>query len=143
MENQNFKNHPRYAPGFNFTLLPIVFICMVLSAINAFMHLHDAFFITSLFIPVIFICVFLLALLARTFALKAQSRAIRAEENLRYFVHSGKLLPAGLTINQITALRFAPDAEFVPLVDKASSENMAPAAIKQAIQNWKGDYFRV
>jgi hypothetical protein len=75
--------------------------------------------------------------------LKAQDRAIRAEENLRHYVLTGKLLPTSLTVGQIVALRFAPDAEFPALVNKAATENLPGKAIKASIQNWKADFYRV
>ena len=80
---------------------------------------------------------------ARTFALKAQDRAIRAEENLRHYVLTGKLLPSSLRVGQIVALRFAPDAEFPALVEKAATNNLSGKEIKQSIQNWKADFYRV
>jgi hypothetical protein len=85
----------------------------------------------------------LIAWFSRTFALKAQDRAIRAEENLRHYVLTGKLLPASLRVGQIVALRFAADAEFPALVAKAAAEDLSGKAIKQSIQNWKADYYRV
>ena len=85
----------------------------------------------------------LVAWFTRTFALKAQDRAIRAEENLRHFVLTGKLLPTNLTVGQIVALRFATDAEFPALVEKAATENLTGKEIKESIQNWKADFYRV
>ena len=79
---------------------------------------------------------------ARMFALTVQNRAIRAEENLRYYVLTGKLLPAAIRMSQVIALRFAPDEEFVALVDRAINEKLSSKEIKQAIKNWKGDYHR-
>jgi hypothetical protein len=79
----------------------------------------------------------------RSFALKAQDRAIRAEENLRHFVLTGKLLPSQLRMSQIIALRFAPDAEFINLAEKAVKENLSNKEIKLSIQNWKADWNRV
>jgi hypothetical protein len=78
----------------------------------------------------------------RTFALKAQDRAIRSEENLRHFVLTGKLLDSRLQVKQIVALRFAADEEFVGLAKKAADSNMAPEDIKKEIKNWKGDTYR-
>jgi hypothetical protein len=89
---------------------------------------------------VIFLCLFLFV---RMFALKAQDRAIRAEENLRHFALTGKLLPATLSIGQIIALRFASDEEFVALAATAASENLSSKEIKQSINNWKADTYRV
>jgi hypothetical protein len=79
----------------------------------------------------------------RGFALKAQDRAIRAEENLRHFVLTGKLLSDKLTISQIIALRFSSDNEFVQLAERAEKEQLTNKEIKMAIQSWKGDYYRV
>ena len=79
----------------------------------------------------------------RTFALKAQDRAIRAEERLRYFIMTQKDLPSDLKLSQIIALRFASDEEFLPLVEKAIAEKLTAKEIKAQIKNWKGDYHRV
>ena len=85
----------------------------------------------------------LIAWFTRIFALKAQDRAIRAEENLRHYVLTGKLLPSNITVGQIVALRFAPDAEFPALAEKAATGNLSQKEIKQSIQNWKADFYRV
>ena len=85
----------------------------------------------------------LIAWYARTFALKAQDRAIRAEEGLRYYILTGKAFPSELKISQIIALRFASDAEYLALLDRAIKENLSNKEIKMAIQNWKADYHRV
>lgn len=78
----------------------------------------------------------------RTFALKAQDRAIRAEENLRHYVMTGKLHDKSLSIQQIIALRFASDEEFVALSERAAKEKMSNRDIKKAVKNWKADYHR-
>jgi hypothetical protein len=82
-------------------------------------------------------------LFARVFALKAQDRAIRAEENLRHFVLTGKLLDPRLSVRQIIGLRFAPDEEFVALALRAAQENLSETDIKKAVKNWKADTYRV
>jgi hypothetical protein len=76
---------------------------------------------------------------ARAFALKAQDRAIRAEENLRHFAITGNLLDSRLRMGQIIALRFASNNEFVALAHRAAEENLTAADIKKAIVNWKAD----
>jgi len=81
--------------------------------------------------------------LARIFALKAQDRAIRAEENFRHFVISGKPLDPRLNVRQVIALRFASDAEFVALARRAADESMPADAIKRAVKNWREDTYRV
>ena len=80
---------------------------------------------------------------ARSFALKAQDRAIRAEENLRYFIATGKPFESKISMRQVIGLRFAVDDEFISLVKKAADENMGLKQIKMAISNWKADNNRV
>jgi hypothetical protein len=79
----------------------------------------------------------------RIFALKAQDRAIRAEEDLRHFALTGRRIDSGLTIRQIIGLRFASDAEFPELAQKAVREHLSEDAIKRSIKNWRADTYRV
>ncbi len=142
--DQNFKNHTRFVPGFHFVLGTLIVVGLLGASIG-FSHaingskldLHNA-----LLLLVLFIAVVLLFWYSRTFALKAQDRAIRAEENLRYFSLTGKLFPTELKMRQIIALRFAPNEEFLALVDKAIAEKLSSKEIKMAIKNWRGDYHR-
>ncbi|MDO7628867.1 MAG: DUF6526 family protein [Flavobacteriaceae bacterium] len=46
-------------------------------------------------------------------------------------------------MGQIIALRFAPDEEFLPLIDRAIKEQLTQKEIKMAIKNWKPDYNRL
>ena len=85
----------------------------------------------------------IVAAYTRSFPLRARDRAIRAEENLRYYVMTGKLLPQALTVPQIVALRFASDEEFPALVDRAVKEQLRSKEIKSAIKNWRADHYRV
>jgi hypothetical protein len=79
----------------------------------------------------------------RAFALRAQDRGIRAEENFRHFILTGKPLDAKLRMRQIIALRFASDAEFPELAKRAVEEDLSSKTIKQQIKNWKADHHRV
>lgn len=100
----------------------------------------------GLMTPVLFLLIgltlVLIAWFARVFALKAQDRAIRAEESLRYFAITGNLPDSKLTMGQFVALRFAPNNEFVELAHRAVKENMKPSEIKKAIASWKADHNR-
>ena len=141
--NQNYSNHRRYVPLYHFVLLGIVTILILASGIYlglSFCHPEDIFAATLLF--VISISLGLVSWYARAFAIKAQNRAIRAEENLRYFAATGKLLPKELKMSQIVALRFAPDEEFLDLVSKALANNLSNEAIKEEIKNWRADHHR-
>jgi len=56
---------------------------------------------------------------------------------------TGKLLPANLRIGQVIALRFASDDEFVGLAEKAAKDGLSSKEIKQSIQQWRADHYRV
>jgi len=88
-------------------------------------------------------CVLMVGLYARTFALKAQDRAIRAEEALRYFILTGKPLDSRLEVRQIIALRFASDDEFPALATRAAEHTMTPDDIKKSVKYWRADTNRV
>ena len=119
-------------------------LTLIGSLVNLYLSLgdHQRIYSASL-IVVLVVCSVLLFFFCRIFALKAQDRAIRAEENLRHFVLTGKLVDPRLETLQIVALRFAPDAEFVALARQAADENLAPDAIKRAVKQWKPDTYRV
>jgi hypothetical protein len=93
------------------------------------------FLVSVIFLFLFFFC--------RIFALKAQDRAIRMEENFRHYLITGKTLDPKLTIRQIIGLRFASDDEYIDFCKKAVEKNMSEEEIKKSIINWKGDYYRV
>jgi len=100
-------------------------------------RLYSAALIVALTVASMFLFVF-----CRTFALKAQDRAIRAEEQLRHYVLTGKLLDSRLSVRQVIGLRFASDAEFPALAKRAADENMDPETIKKAVTVWRADTYR-
>lgn len=144
MDEQNYSNHRRFVPLFHGVLLGILVLTLAGSVVNLFKSWgdHERIYSASL-ILVLVVCSLMLFFFCRIFALKAQDRAIRAEENLRHFVITGKLLDPGLSIRQIIALRFASDAEFVALAQQAVAERMASDAIKRAVKHWRADTYRV
>lgn len=144
MKEQNYSNHARLAPGYHFVLAPVLLLTCIGSLVNLWKSLgdHQRLYSASL-IAVLSFCAFFIAGYARIFALKAQDRAIRAEENLRHFVLTGKPLDPRLGVKQIVALRFASDGEFVELARRAAEESMEPDAIKRAVKNWRADHYRV
>jgi hypothetical protein len=71
---------------------------------------------------------------------------VRLEMRLRYFILTNKKmdeLESKLSFGQIAALRFAPDDELLPLIDRTLRENLSSNAIKKSIKNWKADDMRV
>ena len=144
MPDQNYSNHRQYVPIFHYVLLPVLFLTVIGSIVNLVESWgdHTRLYSASL-IVVLSVASFLMLFLLRVFALKAQDRAIRAEENLRHFAITGKLLDARLTVRQVVGLRFAADGEFVALAQRAAAENLTPDAIKRAIKTWRPDTYRV
>jgi hypothetical protein len=144
MSTQNYANHRRTDPGFHFVLFGLIVLTLGGSIANLIRAVgrHSGISNASL-IVMLTVIVALLAGFCRMYALKAQDRAIRAEENLRHFVLTGKLLDPRIGIKQVIALRFAPDEEFAALARRAAEESLAPDAIKQAVKNWRADTYRV
>ena len=141
MEDQNFKNHAKMVPGFHYLTLPAILIFLIAS-VNYFINSTAENKYLGACLCLLSVIVFLLAWYARGFALKAQDRATRAEENFRYYLATGKVFPKELRMGQIIALRFASDDEFVALTSKAVSESLSNKQIKELIQNWKADHNR-
>ena len=144
MKEQNYSNHTRWVPLFHFFAIPLTLVMAVFSCLMLYRHYNLGWGLTmpSLFILASFLLA-LIGFLARSFALKAQDRAIRAEENLRYFAITGKLLDSRLTTSQIVALRFASNNELLDLAHLAAEKSLTSKEIKQSIKNWRGDYHRV
>jgi len=142
MKEQNFRNHSRYIILWTF-ITPIVLIAIFGGGIVNLIHADSHTHYSAALILLISIVLIILYWYARGFALVAQDRAIRAEENLRHFILTGKPFDSRLRMSQIIALRFAPDDEFLELAKKAVEEKLRAKEIKAAIQKWKADHHRV
>ncbi|MCY1534812.1 hypothetical protein D9M68_701940 [compost metagenome] len=136
---QNFKNHKRYSIPFHFMTMPVILTAFG-TAIYAYTRYPD---LLHGLMALAFLLIGILAFFARTFALRVQDRAARADERLRYFILTGKRLPEQLRMSQILALRFASDEEFVDLVDRVLFDKLSSKEIKQAIIDWRADHYRV
>ncbi len=140
---QNLENHKHFVPLYHYFVLTLALLTMIGSFVNlteAVLH-KEGIYSASLICCLAVACMIAFFML-RGFALKAQDRAIRAEENFRHYVLTGKPLDSKIKIGQVIALRFASDEEFPALAAKAVAEQMKAGDIKKAIRNWKGDYYR-
>ncbi len=143
MEAQNYANHRQWVFMYHVVLTLLVLLGLIGSIVNLIVSWGDhARYYSASLLVVVFLCLMLLYVFARMFALKAQDRAIRAEENLRHFAVAGKLLDSRLSVRQIIGLRFAGDDEFVALAKRAAEENLSEDDIKKAIKNWRPDNYR-
>lgn len=91
------------------------------------------------------LCLLCLISIGRVYTTALQDRIILLEERLRaerLLTPTQRALWEQLHVKQVVALRFASDAEFAPLLERASRESLPPKAIKQAIQTWRPDLRR-
>lgn len=140
MKEQSFKNHTQIVYSYYlFTGIPILVLIGI--AISKIFNAGER----SPGIILLLIGWILLSMLFRSrgFALKAQDRAIRAEETLRYFILTGNPIDKRLTLSQIIALRFASDEELPALAQRAAEEGLSNTEIKKQIRNWRSDLQRV
>jgi hypothetical protein len=140
-KKQTYKNHVHLVPLYHFLTFSAMLILIAGAVYNLITCTTDQVLPSSLLLLLVFTLISV-SFHTRSFALKVQDRAIRAEENFRYFVLTGNPLPRSLTLYQIIALRFASDEEFVSLVERALREDLTPKQIKKAVKNWKADYHR-
>ena len=143
MQAQTYENHTRWVIGFHFISSAAILALLVGSVVNLIRSLqnhHNLFSAALICLVAVIFC--LLYLYIRYFPLKVQDRAIRAEENLRHYVLTGKLLDSRLRISQIIALRFASDDELADLSKKAAEEGLNNDAIKREIRKWRPDHHR-
>jgi len=142
MADQTYATHRRLVPAYHVVLSLLLLVILIGAFVNVAKsigtgRLYSAALIVALTVASMFLFVF-----CRTFALKAQDRAIRAEEQLRHYVLTGKLLDSRLSVRQVIGLRFASDAEFPALAKRAADENMDPETIKKAVTVWRADTYR-
>ena len=142
MNDQNFKNHARFVPLYHFitgTLEIAILGGSIVNFIHADAHTHYS----AALLVAVSLVLLSLGWYARAFALRAQDRAIRAEETLRHFILTGKPLDSRLRMGQIIALRFASDDELPELAVKAAEKGLRSKTIKKMIKVWRSDNYRV
>ena len=141
MKQQSYKDHSRYVPLFHFFTYAAVIAIFIGSIVYLFKSPRGNALLASLLVVIAFV-LGSLTWYSRSFALRAQDRAIRAEENFRHFILTGKPLDKRLRMRQIIALRFVSDEELPGLAQKAADENLNGDAIKQSIKSWRADHHR-
>jgi hypothetical protein len=146
---QNLANHTRWDPPFHFYVIPIFVLALILTLVHFFAHITEADLrdhIHAILLILLAVAFLLLVFKVRLYSLKVQDRVIRLEERLRLTQLLSEPLRSRiseLTEGQLCALRFASDAEIPKLVERTLRENLKRADIKQSIQNWRPDYWRV
>ncbi len=143
MAEQTYATHRQTVPMYHIVLSLLILVTLIGSIVNLVKSIGTPTLYSASLIVALTVALTISNVFARVFALKAQDRAIRAEEQLRHYVLTGKLLDRRLTVKQIVGLRFASDAEFVVLAQRAADQNMEPNAIKKAVAHWRADTYRV
>ncbi|HEU4688462.1 MAG TPA: DUF6526 family protein [Vicinamibacterales bacterium] len=143
-KEQSYSNHARVVPLYTYVTWGLLQVTFIGACVNLYQSWndHQRLYSASLLVALTFTTM-LIAFFARSFALKAQDRAIRAEEQLRHYVMTGKLLDPRLSMKQIIGLRFASNEEFVTLAQRAADQALSPKDIKQAVRHWRADHERV
>jgi hypothetical protein len=139
---QNYANHSRFDPLFHFVLAPFLLFNWIATLV--FLVRHPGPF--HAWMMLVALALFLMLGVSRSYALKVQDRVIRLEERLRLNTLLQEPLRARigeLSESQLIGLRFASDAEIPALVARTLGEKLTQKQIKQAIQNWRADHFRV
>jgi hypothetical protein len=129
-------------PFYHYFILPLTLVGIAAGLLHTFMASGPDRFVHTL-IALAFFILFCVAGLVRIYSLKVQDRVIRSEENFRHYLLTGKQLDRQLRTEQVVALRFASDTEFVSLAARALSENLSSKAIKKSITQWRPDYRRI
>ncbi len=139
---QTLQNHTKLDPAFHFFLLPVGLFLLISAIVNAINNWG--------FRAAVGVVAMLWAIVAvskiRTYALKVQDRVIRLEERLRMervLAEPLKSRIGDLTESQLIALRFACDGELPVLVEKTLAGKLPSKEVKQSIQTWRPDYWRV
>ena len=138
---QEYSNHRHWVPLYHLLTFAAMGTLLLGSILFLFINKDKSFMLPFLLILMV-LTLISVSFHCRSFALKAQDRAIRAEENLRYFILTGNRLKQDLSLYQIIALRFASDEEFVSLTARTIEQNLKPDEIKRLIKNWRPDYHR-
>jgi hypothetical protein len=139
---QSFKNHARFDPPFHFFVALILLANLIIAIVHLIRHVN----FTSVWFLVLSVAAIVALFKIRLYALKVQDRVIRFEERLRLKA----LSPAAwhkqidrLTEDQLIGLRFASDDELVVLAELALEKNLNRKQIKERINNWRPDHWRV
>jgi hypothetical protein len=141
-KEQNLKNHAKLVPIFHMFVLPVFLI----NIISSLVRLRYGLTFGSILNVLMAVAFMVLALCARTFALKVQDRVIRLEMELRLArVLPGEFQPriGEFTVAQLIGLRFASDAELAALAQQVLQEKLTDRQeIKRRVKNWRADYLR-
>ena len=139
---QDLRTHARYVPLYHFGLGLVILVLLGWTVGEVIAHPSRRAALDLLIVAALTLAAFY----ARAFALTAQDRVIRLEMNLRMQRLAPDLMPrfAQFAPAQLTALRFAGDAELPALAQRVLDGTLSRSAdIKRQIRDWQADHLRV
>lgn len=140
---QNLKNHIRIDQKANIVLL-LALITLILGVWGLF---SKNILLVSAGVTTASLGIAGALLTARLYCTGLQDRIIRTEMKIRMRDVLDADLAAkgeGLSMSQLTGLRFASDAEMGSILQKVLDENIVKGSeIKKLVTDWQGDYHRV
>jgi len=144
-KQQTLKNHASFDPAYHAFGSIAILANLIIGIIFVVLSLH-AQLLLSIWILVLSVALLILFIRLRTYPLKIQDRIIRLEERLRLdalLAESMRRRIPELTEDQLIGLRFASDDEIPELVQAALDQHLTRKQIKEKIQNWRPDHFRI
>ncbi|WP_263357868.1 DUF6526 family protein [Acidicapsa ligni] len=142
---QNLKNHAAFDPLIHIVAAVALLLFIGLSVAAVVQNIHGNLIVPFSLIA-LSILLFVLLVRTRSYPLKVQDRIIRLEEKLRLTTILSdplkKRIPE-LTEDQLIGLRFASDDELPALVLTTLDHKLTRKQIKERIQSWRPDTFRV
>jgi hypothetical protein len=137
---QSFANHKRIDPWYHYGVFGLALLASIIAVVQLCRGAGSAW---QLAVSALLL---VLVVKVRSYALRVQDRIIRLEETLRMQALLDEPLRARiaeLRPGQFVALRFAADGELAARMEEALRENLTGPVIKQRIQTWRPDTFRV
>lgn len=144
MEPQSYKNHIRWYKPHHFVFYPVMLVLIAVSA--WFIFTKEESLLWGFMCLLCVVITWVAYMMRQHYALTVQNRIVLLELRYRFFAKTGErfeMYETMLSDGQLFALRFAPDDELLPLIQRAINENLSPDDIKKAIQNWQPDHRRV
>jgi hypothetical protein len=144
-KQQSFRNHAKFDPPYHFIASAALLVNLVLGVIFLVLNRHTQLLL-SIWIVILSLVLFIFFAKLRVYPLKVQDRVIRLEERLRLEALLPELLRKRipeLSEDQLIGLRFASDDELPSLVELTLDKKLDRKQIKERIQNWRPDHYRI
>ena len=142
---QSFRSHASFDPWFHAVAFLLLILNLVLGIVFLVRHLQTEPLLSA-WVVLLSLVLFVILIKSRSYPLKVQDRIIRLEERLRL----DALLPEPLrsripelTEDQLIGLRFASDSELPSLVELTLEKHLNRKQIKERIQSWRPDHWRI